>query len=441
VWRHHAWDREQLLRFQDNRLRRVIRHAGQNIPFYRDLYAKSGVDCSAFSGHRDLRRLPMVTKLELREVPAESLLPPGRRTQDLVPGRTSGTTGLKLFLWREPFEQHLIHTFRMRAWRQIGVRFRDRIARVSLDPPKIYRLTRLREAVGVFRQDQVPSTQTPEEIFAQLEALAPDVLIGYAGVLYGVARAARKRATQALRPRIIVTVAERLNAAMRAEIEEVFGVPVFDFYVSLEFNLMAWPCSETGLYHLCEDNVACELLDGNRPVEEGEQGEVVLTGLHSFTTPLLRYRIGDVAERGPTPCPCGQPFATLHSIQGRTMEYFDRGDGTRIHHWELSRHILEVFRPHVELYQLVQESPGRVVMRLVPQVELQEGTVAAIESRGREKFGPAVEFAVEVVEEIPVAPSGKMIQSVNQVDSPNQETTFDFAGWQARKPTDTERSR
>jgi phenylacetate-CoA ligase len=321
------------------------------------------------------------------------------------------------------------------------VKFSDRIARVALDPPKIYRLTRLRQAGGVFHQDHVPSTQAPGEILAQLAALAPDVLIGYAGVLYGVARAARKRPTHTLRPRIIVTVAERLNPAMRAEIEEVFGVPVFDFYVSMEFNLIAWPCSETGLYHLCEDNAACELLDGNRPVKEGEQGEVVLTGLHSFTTPLLRYRLGDVAERGPTPCPCGQPFATLHSIQGRTMEYFDRGDGTRIHHWELSRHIQEEFRPYIELYQLVQELPGRVVMRLVPQGDLPENTVAAIEARGREKFGPAVEFAVELVEEIPVAPSGKMIQSINLVDSPNQETTFDFAGWNAQRTTDTERPR
>ena len=313
------------------------------------------------------------------------------------------------------------------------------VARVALDPPKVYALTRIRQAARVFHQDHVRSTQTPEAILAQLEALGPDVLIAYAGVLYGVARAARARSSHRLRPRIIISVAERLNSSMRSEIEEVFSAPVFDLYVSMEFNLVGWQCAQTGLYHLCEDNIACELLDGERPVDEGEAGEVVLTGLHSFTTPLLRYRLGDVAERGPTPCPCGQPFATLRSIQGRTMEYFDRGDGTRIHHWELSRHLLKNFRPYVELYQLAQESRDRVIMRVVPASDMEADTVRAIVARGQEKFGPGIEFDVELVDEIPVAPSGKMIQSINLVDSPNRGTAFDYAGWHAQRPTEEER--
>ena len=433
LWRHPRWDRDRLLRFQDDRLRRVVRHAADHIPFYRQLYRRHGVDIASFGGARDLAELPLTTKLELREAPTRDLLPPDRSPEDLVPGRTSGMTGIKLLLWREPFEVHLIHTFRMRAWRQIGVRFSDRIARVALAAGPTFALTRIRQAAGIFRQSHVSSSQTPESVLATLEALAPDVLTGYAGVLYAIARAARKKGATRLRPRIIISGAERLGPAMRHQIEETFSVRVVDFYVALEFNLIGWQCGETGLYHVCEDNVALEILDNERAVEEGKAGEVVLTGLHAFTTPLLRYRLGDVAERGPAPCPCGQPFATLRTIQGRTMEYFNRGDGTLIHHWELSQHITGESASLIARYQFVQKTTDRITMKLLPTRRLDDAAVAAIEARGQEKLGPAVRFEVQLVDHIPIAPSGKMIQSVNLVDSPNLGTTFDFAGWHAQR--------
>jgi phenylacetate-coenzyme A ligase PaaK-like adenylate-forming protein len=46
-----------------------------------------------------------------------------------------------------------------------------------------------------------------------------------------------------------------------------------------------------------------EVLTGDRPAEEGEEGELVATSLFSYAMPFIRYRMGDMVVRGPTPCP------------------------------------------------------------------------------------------------------------------------------------------
>jgi phenylacetate-CoA ligase len=118
---------------------------------------------------------------------------------------------------------------------------------------------------------------------------------------------------------------------MRELIEEAFGAPIYDTYASIEFNLLAWQCRQTGGLHTCDDGVVMEIMDGARAVREGEEGEVVGTDLHSYAMPMIRYRLGDIATKGRSPCPCGQPFSTIRSIRGRTIDCFTLPDGRVMH--------------------------------------------------------------------------------------------------------------
>ena len=73
-----------------------------------------------------------------------------------------------------------------------------------------------------------------------------------------------------------------------------------------------------------------EVLDNHgRPCKEGETGRVVLTDLHNFTMPLIRYEIGDYAEVGP-PCACGRGLPVLARILGRSRNMLTLPAGDRI---------------------------------------------------------------------------------------------------------------
>ena len=145
-------------------------------------------------------------------------------------------------------------------------------------------------------------------------------------------------------------------------------MPVYETYGCHEINLVAWECKETGDLHLCDDLAIVEVLCEGRPARPGESGDVVVTNLHAYASPYLRYELGDRAVAGDPVCRCGAPFATIRSVQGRTMDALLLADGRVMHHWEL---IPMTFwdMPWHRQYQLVQESRDRFVLRLVADGE------------------------------------------------------------------------
>jgi len=424
-------DREVLLAQRDEALRRILRFAGERVPYYRRLFAQEGIDPRALSGVDDLARIPISSKLELRENAREEMMPPELLDEDLITDQSSGSTGVRLLLWREQFEQHLLQLYRMRAWHEIGIRVTDRIARIGQTwfwqrnwPTRV---SSLRQALRIFHTTKVSAVQTPREILADLIGAEPDIITGYPSVISEVARLAALEGETRLHPRFVLCGGETLNASLRSVIEEVLGARVFNFYGAMEFNLLAWECSETGLLHVCDDALVLEVLRGDEPVAEGELGEVVVTGLHGYASPLIRYRLGDLAVRGPRTCPCGAPFSTLESVCGRTIEYFTRADGSLIHHWELSDAFGREVRKAILRYQIVQEADARIVYRLTVVRPLVPAEERALRRVAMEKLGEDAVFEVRIEDEIACAPSGKMLLSVNRHRPTFAESRWDPA--------------
>jgi phenylacetate-CoA ligase len=214
---------------------------------------------------------------------------------------------------------------------------------------------------------------------------------------------------------------------MRNEIEESLNTRVVDSYGSQEINLLAWECPKTGLYHTEDDSLVLEVVRNGKPVAEGESGEVVITGLHSRVFPLIRYSLGDVAVRGPASCPCGAPFSTLERIQGRTIEYYYRSDGSPVQHWALADPLNSTLGKLVGRYQIVQERDGSILYRLMPLGEISRAQIDQLQRIGSEILGVGTPFEIRIEKEIPCAPSGKMLQSVNRLHSLGGRSLWDPA--------------
>jgi phenylacetate-CoA ligase len=200
---------------------------------------------------------------------------------------------------------------------------------------------------------------------------------------------------------------EMLTPSLRAQITAGFGAPVFDVYGSFEFSLIAWECPATGELHVCDDGVVLEVVrpDGS-PAHEGEWGEVVGTALHSFAMPLIRYRLGDLAVQGKSACACGQPFATIREVLGRTIDEFVMPSGRRVHPFKLVPLVTEGVG-WVRQQQLVQEREDLIVLRIASDSPPTPEQISAVQAAVSASLEPSVEVQVASVPEIAPEPNGK----------------------------------
>jgi phenylacetate-CoA ligase len=182
---------------------------------------------------------------------------------------------------------------------------------------------------------------------------------------------------------------------------------VFEFYDCHECNLIAWECPSGHGLHCNEDVAVIEILRDGRPAQVGESGEVVITSLHSYAMPLIRFALGDLAVRGPTPCPCGQPFATLQAVQGRIVDFFRLPDGRWMHPYRMIENLDRDGTEWVWQYRLIQQREDRILFQLVPRTGFAPERLSEFVDYAREAVGPGVEIETRLLEELDPEPGGK----------------------------------
>ena len=336
----------------------------------------------------------------------------------LLQHTTSGSSGEPFTIYRSRREEHLLNLFRLRARVEAGLRAFDRITRfgqLPLDEVRRGWPGRIRQAIGVHREHCVDGLAPASEMIGQLLRQRPDVVCGYPSTLRHVAERLRQPGTERLSPRLVFCGGEVLGRAARRLIEEAFSAPVFDFYGAHEFNLLAWQCPRTDAYHVCDDNVLVEIVDdAGRPVPVGEVGQVVATALHSYTMPFIRYRTGDLAVRGESPCRCGQPFSTIRAIQGRAADYLTLAGGRRVHPYAITATLAEREAAWVAQHQIVQIDPGHVLLNMRATRKPTVIDLQRVHHAGAAVLGPDIRFDVALVEGFAQHPSGKFHPYVAQ---------------------------
>lgn len=399
---------DEMRAYQTKCLADLVAHAYRNVPFYRATWERHGTGPEDVHGLDDLRKLPVVSRRAFQEADPAQLIEAGYRSDDLDSFRTSGSSGAPLTIRRTWSERKLLQLFRIRALRSYDVSLTDVVVRIGL-PREPSVLTRFlhRLGAGCYRYHELDARSDPGELAALVGELEPDVVTGYTGALTRVAEAMDGRGRGGDRPRFVLAGGEVLTDLSRRHIRTGFGAPVLEWYGCFECNLVAWECRSTGLLHICDDSVVVEILraDG-RPAEPGEKGDVAITPLHLRAMPFVRYRLGDVAVRGPTPCPCGAPFGTIREIQGRSLDYFRLPGDRLVHPYEVTNsHIKD--RPWVLQYQLIQESLTRFRLRVVPLDPPDPSDVEEVRRDVTAALGSQADLAVELVDEIPRESSGK----------------------------------
>jgi phenylacetate-CoA ligase len=410
VWRRGRAAGAELRLWQDARLRRLVTHAYESVPFYRRLFDRHRLHPRHVRGVRDLEIIPFIDKAELRRQRPEELLAAGHDPATLLAVRTSGSSGEPFTIRRTWLEDKLQYLVRLRALQGLGIRARDLVVAIGVPRPEgdDRKLGgRTLRALGLHHRVLLDGMQDPVHVAYELRRLRPDVIVGLPGMLNRLTAPELAGALEPVRARLVVVGGEVTTPAMRARLGRTFGAPVYETYGSHECPLIAAECPWSGTLHACEDAVLVELLADGRPVEPGERGEVVLTNLHAYAMPFIRYRIGDLATRAPA-CACGSPFTALGAVQGRMIDYFPLPDGRLLHPYEIVTRLVWGGQAWIRQYQLVQERRDSVVLYVVAETPPSEAQVAEVCRAVRPVLGDRVRFEVRPVIRIPFEATGKL---------------------------------
>ena len=131
--------------------------------------------------------------------------------------------------------------------------------------------------------------------------------------------------------------------------------------------------------------------------------------------PFIRYRIGDVGLLSDEMCPCGNDLPILAELLGRTTATFRTRSGTLIHGSYFTEQFHDI--DGVTQFQIIQESLRHCVLKVVPNEKWTETTRYYLVQSIQGALGPMVAVTVELVDEIPLPPSGKREYTISKVDS------------------------
>lgn len=420
--------REEVIDFQNSQLRRLIASSYKNVPYYRELFNRHGIDPRDIRSVADLPKIPITSKKDLQTLPVPQITSSDVNPEHLIARTTSGSTGEPFTIRRSWFEERLLGLFRLRAMHSLGQRITDRIASVGLlhtTHPRDNQLPmRILRSMGFYRTVRIDSMLPTADILRMLQEYRPDLVTGFPGVLSLLAQSMLHEECLSIRPRFVRVNGEVVTPLMRQQIAEAFKAPVLNFYASHEFRVIAFECHNTGDLHTCDDSVIVEVLKDGRPALPGERGEIVGTALHSFAMPFIRFKLGDIVTKGSEKCECGQPFSTIRAIQGRMVDYFLLPGGTQIHPFKIVLVIFQQALSWVRQYQLVQEREDRIVLHVVPLTTPTPEQVLRLEKSARALLADTVEFEVILVPEIRIEPNGKFRVSRSMVSS-----AYDGINW------------
>lgn len=406
--------RDELLAIQAGELRRLARHAWEHVPFYRARFEAAGIGPDDLRSVEDLRRLPMLTRAEAvdsyqRRRSTAAPLPTIKKT-------TSGSSGQPLAFAYDTDSEYWRQAVKLRGYGWAGYRVGKRAlfywgAPVLPLPP-----LRVRAKIAVDhllkRERYVPVTErSPEDLdrlVATIRRERPEVLLCY--TLSGAALARHVLARGERFDLPAICGAERLYAADREVMKQAFGPSVFETWGCREVMLIGSECEAHDGLHVPVENLVVEVIvtdeGGERPARPGESGDVVLTDLHNYGMPFLRYRNGDRAVAGPdATCACGRTLPRIAAVDGRVTETLRGADGNPVSGLVFNL-IFAVLGEHVRQFQAIQHTDGTITLKLAPAGTLSDATRAHILGNCS-SYLPGVPIRLELVGEIPLTESGK----------------------------------
>jgi phenylacetate-CoA ligase len=413
---------------QQQRLRRILQHAYDTVPYHRKQFDDEGFRPSDARVDRPLP-LPILTRDDLRNA-GNALLSSSYRIENLRRAGSSGTTSTPIQFYRdiEGMRNKTALQWQLNSW--TGYQAGDSVLMLwgahrdmAIAPSwrwKLYEemLMRCIPAPSGILNDTIL-----ERFRQRYEERRPKVLYAYSTVLAAFAAYLQKHGMKH-RPKVVIATAEVMNDENRKLIESVFGLPLTMHYGSREVGMIAAECyRHEGLhFHPWSSYVEFDPI-GSTP--DGPAYRLLVTDLLNYGQPFIRYDTGDCVTLSEQRCSCGRWFPRVSKILGRVCEGIVMPDGGIIPGITLGTQMAQMghtFRAIAQV-QFVQKSIHHLHLRYAvkedtasKQLEL-KSICTAIDSLMNEPM----KWTLEQVADIPRERSGKIRLCVSEISTPDSD--------------------
>jgi phenylacetate-coenzyme A ligase PaaK-like adenylate-forming protein len=415
------WPIERLEHLQQHRLRSIIQHAYDTVPFYRQVMEERHWRPRDFQSFADLSALPLLNDSFVWSN-LKQFMSSQYRHRPVLTFHTSGTYS-KL--------QKPIYWDRLNALRRLAYNERDRavlnkllgqgwgqnqlflLPEVSVS--RIMRNFWDRQILthrGIARRSFFSPERPFEEVVSQMNTVKPHVVFSYGSYAEEFFRFLADRRHPMALPRVWMYGGDMLSAAGRESIEKHFNCIVYATYQTVETGKIGFQCERREGFHLNLDLAPIRLIDeSGQTVEPGHSGEVVVSNLYNRAMILLNYRLGDLGVLATKPCPCGRTLPLLEKLQGRIFETIRLPDGRRFIADVLEINFNEELKSSLQA-QINQVESHRLLWKIVPSLSTDRGAFRRrLLKKSKSIFGE-IEVEVEFVDKIHRTSAGKFLRVI-----------------------------
>ncbi|WP_448565123.1 phenylacetate--CoA ligase family protein [Thalassotalea ganghwensis] len=411
---------EQIIEQQGKRLQQFIEQAVKHVPYYRKVFSELALTPKEFNQKSDLQKLPFLDKALIRKNFDNLKSENAGVVSSFTTGGSSGTP-LTFLLGNERVSHDVAEKWRATRWWDVDIGDKEIVAwgsPIELGAQDKVRLIRDK----LFRSKLIPAFDMNETkllgFIKEIIKEKPKMLFGYPSVFSLIAKTADAHHIDLtnLGIKVVFVTSERLYPYQRDAIEKTFNAPVANGYGSRDAGFIAHQCPH-GKMHISAEDIIVEIINRQgQPVDDGEQGEIVVTHLATSDFPFIRYRTGDVAAIDPEPCSCGRGLPCLKDIEGRTTDFIVAYDGTIMHGLALIYVLREL--EGISEFKIIQESKSLTKIEIVPDgdnlpLQLQQKIIEGFKKR----LGEQVDIHIVEVNEIAPEKSGKYRYVISKVES------------------------
>lgn len=413
------WSAKSLKALQEYKLKLLLKHAYDNVPYYRRIFRYKNLKPQYFESVEDLAKLPILTKNDIKQHFGEFIAFNSQGYRPITTA-TGGSTGEPLRFFIDVRSAGVGEATLWRGWSYAGYKFGDKmavLAGLSLIPGKENLLKAAARKV-IRRIANFPAISLRKEIIdayaKQMIEFEPKFIRGYPSSIYFFADFLKEKGIEGIRPRAVLTTAEMLFPHQRKLIEEVFQCDVFDGYGAFDGGTAAFECQEHHGYHIAVERAVIEFVDeDSNPVAEGEDGRIIATDLFNYAMPFIRYDTGDMGVYSSEKCPCGRTLPLLKKILGRTTDILQFKTGAVLSGPSLTL----IFKDFdIKQYQVAQTGDDSVDIRIVKGKTFSEKDTERIYRVLKDAVGDEVEVKFIFVDYIPPTKSGKWKIVVREIE-------------------------
>jgi phenylacetate-CoA ligase len=375
------WSAETLQKYQFQQLGKVLVHASRTVTFYRDRFEAAGIDPTAVKTPEHLGQIPLLTRSELQKnhsalisdaIPRDH----GKTFETATTGATGqpvkvASTEMASQFWKVIYlREHQWHdrdlSQKLAAIRYLGD---DK----AMPPNGVQGNIWGSPELHVFKTGPAVLLNIKSNIHDQADWLCrqnPGYLMSYPSNILALANHCIAEGIRLPNLQQVRTVGEILGPEVRQACREAWNAPIVDMYSCQELGTIALQCPDHEHYHVQSENLMLEVLnDQDQQCGPGETGRVVITTLHNFSMPLIRYEVGDYAKVG-EPCACGRGLPVLDQVLGRQRNMLRLPDGGQF--WPVFG--INILAPDLPIkqFQFVQKCLDRIEARLVTERVLSE---------------------------------------------------------------------